>query len=77
MLKDTRLEGEIESVRFLAPQVAVAHWTGSVAYLMAAAGATPPAIPTDAGGRAARRALAGHGDAYNERASPYRIWGRR
>lgn len=33
MLKDTRLEGEIESVRFLAPQVAVAHWTGSVAYL--------------------------------------------
>jgi uncharacterized protein (TIGR02246 family) len=32
VLKGSRLEGEVESVRFLTPQVAVMHWTGSVAY---------------------------------------------
>jgi uncharacterized protein (TIGR02246 family) len=32
VLKDSRLEGEVESVRFAAPDVAVVHWTGSVAY---------------------------------------------
>lgn len=32
VLKGTRLEGEVESVRFLTPEVAVVHWTGSVAY---------------------------------------------
>lgn len=32
VLKDSRLEGEVESVRFITPDVAVAHWTGSVAY---------------------------------------------
>jgi uncharacterized protein (TIGR02246 family) len=32
VLKDTRLESNVESVRFLTPQVAVVHWTGSVAY---------------------------------------------
>jgi uncharacterized protein (TIGR02246 family) len=32
VLKNTRLEGEVESVRFLTPHVAVVHWTGSVAY---------------------------------------------
>jgi hypothetical protein len=32
VLKDSRLEGEVESVRFLTPEVAVVHWTGSVAY---------------------------------------------
>jgi uncharacterized protein (TIGR02246 family) len=31
VLKDTRLEGKLESVRFLTPEVAVVHWTGSVA----------------------------------------------
>lgn len=32
VLKDSRLEGEVESVRFVTPEVAVVHWTGSVAY---------------------------------------------
>jgi uncharacterized protein (TIGR02246 family) len=32
VLKDSRLEGEVESVRFVTPDVAVVHWTGSVAY---------------------------------------------
>jgi uncharacterized protein (TIGR02246 family) len=32
VLKGSRLEGEVESVRFITPDVAVAHWTGSVAY---------------------------------------------
>ncbi len=32
VLKGSRLEGEVESVRFVTPQVAVVHWTGSVAY---------------------------------------------
>jgi len=32
VLKDSRLEGEVESVLFVAPDVAVVHWTGSVAY---------------------------------------------
>lgn len=32
VLKDSRLQGEVESVRFLTPEVAVVHWTGSVAY---------------------------------------------
>src|SRR5688572_9764539 len=32
VLKDSRLEGEVESIRFVAPDVAVVHWTGSVAY---------------------------------------------
>ncbi|MGH3342847.1 MAG: SgcJ/EcaC family oxidoreductase [Carbonactinosporaceae bacterium] len=32
VLKDSRLEGAVESVRFVAPDVAVVHWTGSVAY---------------------------------------------
>ena len=32
VLKDSRLEGEVESVRFVTPDAAVVHWTGSVAY---------------------------------------------
>ena len=32
VLKDSRLEGEAESVRFVTPDAAVVHWTGSVAY---------------------------------------------
>jgi uncharacterized protein (TIGR02246 family) len=32
VLKDSRLEGEVESVRFVTPDVAIVHWTGSVAY---------------------------------------------
>ena len=32
VLKDSRLEGEVESVRFVSPDAAVVHWTGSVAY---------------------------------------------
>jgi len=32
VLQGSRLEGDVESVRFLTPQVAVVHWTGSVAY---------------------------------------------
>jgi uncharacterized protein (TIGR02246 family) len=32
VLRDSRLEGEVESVRFVTPDVAVVHWTGSVAY---------------------------------------------
>ncbi len=32
VLKDSRLEGEVESVRFVSPDTAVVHWTGSVAY---------------------------------------------
>jgi uncharacterized protein (TIGR02246 family) len=32
VLKDSRLEGEVESVRFIVPDAAVVHWTGSVAY---------------------------------------------
>jgi uncharacterized protein (TIGR02246 family) len=32
VLKDSRLEGEVESVRFVTPDVAVVLWTGSVAY---------------------------------------------
>src|SRR5918995_5137775 len=33
VLMDSRLEGEVESVRFVSPDAAVVHWTGSVAYL--------------------------------------------
>lgn len=32
VLTGSRLEGEVESVRFITADVAVAHWTGSVAY---------------------------------------------
>jgi uncharacterized protein (TIGR02246 family) len=32
VLKDSRLEGEVESIRFVTPDAAVVHWTGSVAY---------------------------------------------
>ena len=32
VLYGSRLEGEVESVRFVATDVAVVHWTGSVAY---------------------------------------------
>ena len=32
VLMDSRLEGEVESVRFVSPDAAVVHWTGSVAY---------------------------------------------
>src|ERR687897_3079009 len=32
VLKDSRLEGEVESVRFVSPDAPVVHWTAPVAY---------------------------------------------